>query len=339
LGDLILPPWVRVSAGRPRAIANTESSPSIFTQATRSVGRTGDRFGFGISTANASEREDAPTRAFLATLSAELRGEANRLWFAYPGYQKRGSFPAVELLANSDFRSGTTSWSTSSANLVITATDRVLRSKRASVSADETIRAASITTVAGAVYIARVMAYAGRGPMDYRLRFGTTAGGNELAGEITDWIAPGMRTLVATATGTTTHFSIVDGTSSRSIGHYMDFPYISVSRCALVAGAAQTGSALNIDQLPASANGLARIGDWCQIGNQLCPITAALDSDASGTGVLRLAYPPRFTPADNAPVIFHQPMGRFVKVGNESPWEDAPGITSNFDLEIAEALD
>lgn len=337
--DFILPPWARISAQRPTHASSTGSNESIFTSAVRTTNRVGDKVRFAIRTESANdEKEDAPTRSLLAALAGALRGQSNRLFFTDPAFRRRGSFPTGELLANSEWASGLTSWSTSSANIVLTATDRILRSKRASVSADETIRAAAATTVNGATYIARVMVYAGRGPLDFRLRLGTTAGGTELAADGADRTTAGMHTLVATATGTTTHFSIVDGISARSIGHYMDFAYVSLSRCALVAGASQTGSGIVIDQLPVSINGLARQSDWCQIGNQMCRITAALDADSSGAGFLQLAYPPRSTPADNAPVIFHQPMCRFVSMSPEHAWEDSPGGFSSFELEICEDL-
>lgn len=336
--DFILAPWVRVSAQSPAHVSSTGGNESIFTGAARTTNRVGDRVRFGIRTDKATEKESAPTRSLLSSLAAELRGQSNRLFFTDPAYRRRGSFPTGELLVNSDWANGVTNWSTSGANIVISATDRRMRSKRASVSADQTIRAAAVTVPAGGTnsYIARVMAYAGHGPMDFRLRLGTTAGGTEIASDSVDNTAQGMRTLVGSTAATTIHFSILDGTTGRSIGHYMDFAYVSLSRCALVAGAAQAGSGIVIDQLPASVDGLARQGDWCQIGNQLCRITSALDSDSAGTGFLQLAYPPRVTPADNAPVIFHEPMGRFVSMSNEHGWDDEFGGKSSFELSIIE---
>lgn len=340
MSDLILPPWLRISAESPRFISSTAASESIFTGAVRTVTRTGDRIAYELSTANASEREAAPHKSLLEALAGEMRGQGNRVWYSPAGYRARGAATWTgELLANADFANGTTSWSTSTANIVLSASDRILRSRRSSVSGDETIRAASFTTINGATYIARVLSFAGRGPMDYRLRLGTTAGGNELAGDSSDVTTAGMRTLVAAATGTTTHFSIVDGTGSRAIGDFMEFGYMSVSRCALVNGASQTSSGLNIDQLPVSTSGLAKKGDLCQIGSQLCKIVGALDSDSSGLGFLRLAYPPRVTPADNAPVMFYQPMARFVAMQNEHGWNGMPGGLANFDgLSIVEDL-
>jgi hypothetical protein len=50
--------------------------------------------------------------------------------------------------------------------------------------------------------------------------------------------------------------------------------------------------------------------------------------------VLHLAYPPRTTPADNAPVIFNTPMGRFVAVSNEGGAEYSPGVFSSSRIRI-----
>jgi hypothetical protein len=338
LPDLFIPPWVRISGGSLGYQSNTETAESIFTQAVRSLDRTGDKVRLAFRTDNASHRETDPTRAFLEALRARMRGQASRVWYGDPAYVQRGSFPSGELLTNGTF-SGTTGWTTSSANITLAASDRILRSTRVSVSGDETIRSAAVTTVSGATYIARVMAYAGRGAMDFRLRLGTSAGGSELSATAADITSGGLSTLAGTATGTTTYFSVVDGVSGRSIGGYMDFAFFSLSRCALVNGASQTSSSINIDALPVSTAGLARVGDWVQIGNQPCKIVQALDSDSSGAGVLHLAYPPRSTPADNAPVIFNTPMGRFVAVSNEGGAEYTPGGFSNHEFEFVEALD
>jgi hypothetical protein len=339
MGDVLFLPNARISAQQITALSNTASARSIFTGAVTTLDRTGDRLRWGVSTQNAANTSTYAERSALQAFRARLRGMSNRVLFIDPAYRFRGSFPTSELLSNGKFANGSTGWSTSSANIVINALDGVLRSTRASVSADETIRAAVATTVSGASYILRVMAYAGRGPMDFRLRAGTTAGGNELAASPADITTAGMKTLSFAATGTSTHISIVDGTSSRSIGHYMDFAYVSLSRCALISGVSQTGSSLLIDALPTSTAGLARVGDRVQIGNDLNTVIATLDSDSSGAGYLQLAYPPRTTPADNAPVIFHEPMARCVLTSNEGGWSDSPGNFSDFDFEIEEALD
>jgi hypothetical protein len=339
LPDLFIPPWLRISGGALGYQSNTEASESIFTQAVRTLDRTGDKVRLRLRTDNASHVETDPTRSFLEALRARMRGQASRVWYGDPAYTQRGSFPSAELLTNGTFGSGATGWTPSSANISLAVTDRILRSTRISVSADETIRSAALTTVTGASYIARVMAYAGRGAMDLRLRLGTSAGGSELAATPADITSGGLASLVATATGTSTFFSVVDGVSGRAIGNYMDFAFFSLSRCALVNGGSQVSSSINIDALPASSSGLARAGDWVQIGNQVCKVVQSLDSDSSGAGVLHLAYPPRTTPADNAPVIFNLPMSRFVATSNDGGAEYSPGGLSSHEFEFVEALD
>lgn len=117
-------------------------------------------------------------------------------------------------------------------------------------------------------------------------------------------------------------------------------PTRQVSTAATAAAAtAQTGSGLHIKGLPASTANLLIRGDRVQLGNQLCKVVAPLNSDASQLGYLQLAYGPRTGPADNAPVIINNPMGRFILTGNESGWSDAPGLFSDFDFELEESLD
>jgi hypothetical protein len=48
---------------------------------------------------------------------------------------------------------------------------------------------------------------------------------------------------------------------------------------------------------------------------------------------------PRVVPADNAPVIVHNPMGRFVLAENAGGWDDRPGQISDFSMTLEEALD
>lgn len=108
---------------------------------------------------------------------------------------------------------------------------------------------------------------------------------------------------------------------------------------ALPTGTAQTGSAINVKGLPASMNGLLLPFDRVQVGTQLNMVTAPLNSDAAGLGYLQCAVPWRSAPADNAPVIIHQPMGRFVMPGNEYGYDDNPGGLSDFEFALEEALD
>lgn len=270
-------------------------------------------------------------RAIMLALVAKLQGRYHRLR-AQVGYSNRGSWSASELLTNGTFASGTTGWTSSNAELVLSAADRVLRGTRTGVTGDRTIQATVATTVSGVTYAARLLAEAGRGAMDYQLQLGTSAGGTQLSSTGSDFTAGGLRTLVGTATGTSTYFSILDGTSSRSTGGFQEFTYASLRRVALVQGASQTGNGLLIDQLPTSTDGLLLRGDLFEINGELKRVTAALNSDGSGIGYLQFDPPLVRSPADNDPVHMALPLSRFVV--SEAKWTNRFGVYADLDLTL-----
>ena len=106
----------------------------------------------------------------------------------------------------------------------------------------------------------------------------------------------------------------------------------------VVAPANQTGGGLYLKGLPASTQNLAYAGDWCQIGDQLFKLTAALDSDAAGLGYLQISPNVRAPFADNAPVIFNQPMAKMRLADEEMSWTRAPGGFGTFKLSFEESL-
>jgi hypothetical protein len=50
-----------------------------------------------------------------------------------------------------------------------------------------------------------------------------------------------------------------------------------------------------------------------------------------------LHRPPRAAPADNAPVIIHEPMGLFMLAENENGWQNVPGRFANASVSLIEA--
>lgn len=104
-------------------------------------------------------------------------------------------------------------------------------------------------------------------------------------------------------------------------------------------GTAQSGYGIHVKGLPVSTAGLLLAGDWVEIitsqGSELKMLTADLDSDAAGLGFLQFAPALRGTVADNAPIIVHRPMGRFISTADAIEYQDEPGIvtTSSFDFE------
>jgi len=110
---------------------------------------------------------------------------------------------------------------------------------------------------------------------------------------------------------------------------------------AAVAGSSPTGSAMHIKGLPSSTDGLLLPADEFEIitskGSELKIVTAALNSDAAGLGYLQFEPPLRGTVADNAPVIVHEPMGRFIFTGDLAGWDNEPGIFTRASAEFEEA--
>lgn len=110
---------------------------------------------------------------------------------------------------------------------------------------------------------------------------------------------------------------------------------------ALPSGASQAGNTLSLKGLPASTTGLLMAGDQVEVitsrGSELKIVTAALNSDAAGLGLLSFSPRLRGVPADNAAVIVSRPMGRFVYSGSGMEWSNDPGVFSaaSFDFEEA----
>lgn len=110
---------------------------------------------------------------------------------------------------------------------------------------------------------------------------------------------------------------------------------------ALASGTTQTGSGLYLKGLPVSTQNIRAAGDMVEIilptGSQLVRLTAALDSDAAGLGYLQFENPVRVSPADNAAVIFNQPMMRGILTEGPS-WPTRPGLFSDFDIDLIEDI-
>lgn len=159
-----------------------------------------------------------------------------------------------------------------------------------------------------------------------------------------------------TSTGLTNYADLTDGTTTGYTGDGTSSVYawrLGAARSgvptrgalttatALASGATQTGSGLYLKGLPVSTQNIRAAGDMVEIilptGSQLVRLTAALDSDAAGLGYLQFENPVRVSPADNAAVIFNQPMMRGIL--SEGPsWPTRPGLFSDFDLDLIEDI-
>lgn len=106
-------------------------------------------------------------------------------------------------------------------------------------------------------------------------------------------------------------------------------------------GTGQSGNTLYLKGLPASTTGLLLQGDMVEIdlptNSQLVRVTARLDSDADGLGLLQFENALKQSPADNTAVIVQQPMGRFVLAASSLGVEYSPGVFGQASLEFVEA--
>lgn len=298
---------------------------SPFTGTTRTYSRPGgELLGLTLTLPPMKDAQSAALRGLLA----KLRGGVNRVWCRDHSYVKRGSFPAVEL-------AGALSGYTP-VYATATVTDGIARVVASAHSAGEApqITATGIAVTNGAAYTLRAA-------FD-RLSTSTMSTGPALsAGGFASAYSAGTGLKTASlivSSATAQIYAVTDSTGlTAATGDFADIPYVSLSRCALIAGGSQTGVHLNVDQLPTSTIGLLLEGDQVQIGDELVTVAAPLNSDGSGAGKLVLSRPLRSTPADNAPVIIHEPMGLFMLAESENGWMNEPGRMLNASVNLIEA--
>jgi hypothetical protein len=109
---------------------------------------------------------------------------------------------------------------------------------------------------------------------------------------------------------------------------------------AAITGSVQTGSALYTKGWPASTSGLLLADDQFEVitsrGSELKILTSPVNSDAAGLAYMQFEPPLRGIPADNAPIIVHEPMGRFMFTGDTVGWDESPGVIVRASAEFEE---
>lgn len=119
-------------------------------------------------------------------------------------------------------------------------------------------------------------------------------------------------------------------------------PMRLVSTTTATSGAAQSGSGLFVRGGPASTAGALYAGDMVEIKlptySHLARLTGALDFDAAGLGFMTFEPPLPRSPADGAPVIVHQPMGRFMLAEDRVEYETEPGRLSDFTFDLVQDI-
>lgn len=113
---------------------------------------------------------------------------------------------------------------------------------------------------------------------------------------------------------------------------------LTATTTAAVAAASQAlAGPLHTKGWPASTNGLLLPGDQVQIGNQIHIVTSPVNSDAAGRATLDCYPVRRSAPADNAPIIINQPMGKFFLESDVNGWGNKPGLVSDAEIVLSEA--
>lgn len=330
--DYVLPPDLVASEIEWSLFDNSAVFSSPLSGAVRTVSRPGTRWGVRMLFRAVSSQD----RRRLMSIIAALRGRSNRLRFTDPAYTLSGSMPCPELITNNAAVVNTTGWTSSNAELVLSSDSNLgLRLTRTGVTASQTAGQGAATIVNGGGYAIQYAVAAGKGNVRMNPVVGTTAGALDILSGTTQ-TAAGRYLNWFTASGTTAYFSIRDLITGRNAGDFQFIPYVSAARCGFVDGSGQTGTSILLKTLPASTNGLAKAGDWIEINGELKRLVADLDSNASGAGTAIFEPALHQVTTDGTPVIFRNPMGKFLMAEESTSWGTRPGIISDIELNLVE---
>lgn len=350
MSDLILPPAIEFADSKIPYQDNSGVSVSPYGGPTLTSSLGGDRLGMSCNLTpqgGGSSTSQSKRRQMIAFL-ARLRGKQNRFYGWDRGYRRGGVFPTGELLTNPDFTTNTSDysssisgWTRSSSELLFSVSDGLMRLTRsAGAHTDEYAASSVITVVSGQAYVGRVCVIGGYGGTRYKLRLGTSAGGNEIA-ETSLVTTDGVTTLIGIASGTSMYLSILDYNSTstyRGAGAFQECHYASLSRCPQVNGSNSGGSgSLYVDHIPSTADLLLQ-GDQFEVissvGSELKILTSSLQYSS---GYLQFTPVLRGSVTDNVAIIVHRPMSRWIFTGQVPEWMNSPGIFSSASLDFEEA--
>lgn len=106
----------------------------------------------------------------------------------------------------------------------------------------------------------------------------------------------------------------------------------------LVAGAAQTGTTLNIDGCSLSVTNWIRAGDWFSVNGELK--MAVADANSDGAGLATLTFVPRLraAPPNNDPITTSSGTGTFLLDSRSVSWSNRPGGFSDLSFTALEDI-
>jgi hypothetical protein len=206
---------------------------SPLTGTTRVIARTGDHWRATLNLSNLDDTSAA--RTAMQSFLLGMRGGVNTAWLKDHSYTQRGSFPATELFTNNTFANGTTGWGDGS-EYTGTVADRVWRALRTACTITQPVftNSSAATVTAYAPLVARVVLEQGRGAFgSLGVGIGSTTGTSDYGS--TSAVGYGLKTHVAVPSGTSAFLTVLDNLSTGLLaGDYLNIPWCSLSRCALV---------------------------------------------------------------------------------------------------------
>jgi hypothetical protein len=232
--DLVLPPALRQARTTFRYIDTSGSTRSRYGGGVLTTAYGGDRVGASIdfTPCGGASTDERSRRAQLQSFLMALRGSQNRVWLTDVASPLRGSFPASELFANSEFGNGTAGWSVT--NGAISASGGVLR--LASIRYEPPALYQDVALTPFAPHVIRSICVQGRGNLasSQQLTLSTTvtaAGTNPNSRGYNAKAAVGLD-----GTSQPQYPIYLSGASGGLAGDYLSVHFVSLSRCMLVDG-------------------------------------------------------------------------------------------------------
>lgn len=227
--DIVWPPSLRISRIEPRLIGNAGVYASPLTGATRTVDRSGTRWGFRVYVDGASDQATVAERAIAEAFLARVRDRNNRVWIPDPSRPMRGTFPDDELISGAGNLTPT-GWTVTEGT--VTGADGTLRLTMSSGSLYPQLYH-PVTTTINTPYVLRCFLVDGPGTAGLLIGPALTDSVAQSADYTT---ARNMRTVtyVTRGGGSGQAFTPVVGSTGFKAGDFLEVPFVSASQCALV---------------------------------------------------------------------------------------------------------
>lgn len=241
----------------------------------------------------------ADRREFDAWLSKACR--ASRTILVEAPFAAAGSFDDAEIITNGHLYSDVTSWVAASAT--VTRNSRKIKVENSGAASGRAGQ--DVTLVAGKKYALRAAMH--RGKVE---NFKVECYDNDAPGSLASVTATEEGDTIVLLEPVNTSHNVRLHCNTSVAADYALYSRISLTRCLLVNGASQTGSAINVDGFD-SGDGILLSGDYVEIQtgtgtSELKRLAADLDDD----GLMQFEPPIGTSPADNAIIVVNKPCFR-----------------------------